>query len=197
MKADCARCREKDCYEGKDCYGIADEVRGLYDEHDKQVMRNAGRIEAEHYMKLTRLEEVMLFADMMGYKRLGMAFCVGLSDEAEVIARILEGRGFEVHSVCCKICGVDKDELGVVKLHDPGAREAVCNPVGQATMLGKAGTEMNLAVGLCVGHDMLFVKHSKAPVTTLIVKDRVLSHNPAGAIYSSYYKVKRFGLPKD
>lgn len=30
-------------------------------------------------------------------------------------------------------------------------------------------------------------KHSQAPVTTLVVKDRVLAHNPAGALYSAYY----------
>jgi len=43
-------------------------------------------------------------------------------------------------------------------------------------------------VGLCVGHDMLFTRHSRAPVTTLVVKDRVLAHNPAGALYSGYYR---------
>ena len=32
-----------------------------------------------------------------------------------------------------------------------------------------------------MGHDILFTKHSKAPVTTLAVKDRVLTHNPLGA----------------
>jgi uncharacterized metal-binding protein len=47
---------------------------------------------------------------------------------------------------------------------------------------------MNIIVGLCVGHDMLFQMHSRAPVTTLIVKDRVLAHNPAGALYSNYYR---------
>ncbi|WP_274596750.1 DUF1847 domain-containing protein [Desulfurobacterium thermolithotrophum] len=49
---------------------------------------------------------------------------------------------------------------------------------------------MNVIVGLCIGHDMLFQMHSRAPVTTLIVKDRVLAHNPVGALYSNYYKRK-------
>jgi uncharacterized metal-binding protein len=53
---------------------------------------------------------------------------------------------------------------------------------------------MNLVVGLCVGHDMLFTKRSEAPVTTFVVKDRVLAHNPVGAIYSGYYLEHRFGL---
>jgi uncharacterized metal-binding protein len=43
---------------------------------------------------------------------------------------------------------------------------------------------------LCIGHDILFQKYSKAPTTTFIVKDRVLSHNTAGAIYTKYYLKK-------
>ncbi|MHA1741489.1 MAG: DUF1847 domain-containing protein, partial [Candidatus Thorarchaeota archaeon] len=43
-------------------------------------------------------------------------------------------------------------------------------------------------VGLCIGHDMLFNKYSEAPVTTLIVKDRVLGHNPVAGLYSAYHK---------
>ena len=72
----------------------------------------------------------------------------------------------------------------------PQEKESVCNPVGQAKVLNEVGTEMNVIVGLCVGHDMLFQMYSRAPVTTLIVKDRVLAHSPAGAIYSSYYRRK-------
>ena len=49
---------------------------------------------------------------------------------------------------------------------------------------------MNFTVGLCVGHDALFNKYSEAPVSALIVKDRVTGHNPAAALYLSdgYYK---------
>ena len=60
----------------------------------------------------------------------------------------------------------------------------------QARILNREGTDLNVIVGLCVGHDTLFIKHSEAPVTCLIVKDRVLAHNPAAALYASgsYYK---------
>ena len=53
-------------------------------------------------------------------------------------------------------------------------------------------TEFNIAIGLCVGHDSLFYKYSNAPVTTLVAKDRVLAHNPCGAIYCAdgYFKNK-------
>ena len=58
--------------------------------------------------------------------------------------------------------------------------------------LNKEKTDFNIALGLCVGHDTLFFKHSEAQVTVLAVKDRVLAHNPLGAIYlaDSFYKDK-------
>ena len=193
MKADCARCKDKECYDGKDCYGLAREVKEKYSEWEVTSMRVSGEIEAEHYMKLTRIEELALYASRMGMRKIGVAFCVGLSEEAKVVADVLTGKGLEVHSVCCKVCGIDKVEAGVEKMHGDG-KEAVCNPVGQALCLDKCGTELNVIVGLCVGHDILFTEESSAPVSTLIVKDRVLAHNPAGAIYSAYYRKKRFGL---
>jgi len=197
MKADCAHCDDKGCYEGKDCHGLARDAKLRYEGHALKSMRTSGRIEGEHYMKKTRLEELVQYAKEMGMTKLGIAFCVGLSSEARVVADILAKEGFEVHSVCCKVCGIDKSDLGVVKMHGDDGREAICNPIGQAMCLADCGTEMNIIIGLCIGHDMLFTEHSEAPVTTFIVKDRVLAHNPAGAVYSGYYKVTRFGLRSD
>ena len=71
----------------------------------------------------------------------------------------------------------------------------MCNPAGQAAMLNEAGSQLNIICGLCVGHDAIFSRASRAPVTTLIVKDRVLAHNPAGAIYSRY--IRRTMLPEN
>ena len=64
----------------------------------------------------------------------------------------------------------------------------MCNPAGQAQLLNEAKTQLNALCGLCVGHDAIFAKISEAPVTTLIAKDRVLAHNPVGAIYSAYIR---------
>ena len=50
---------------------------------------------------------------------------------------------------------------------------------------------MNIIVGLCVGHDMLFAKYSDAPVTTLVGKDRVTGHNPAAVLYGQNFYYKR------
>jgi len=193
MKAECAHCESKECYEGKDCYGLAEVASKAYAGRFLESMRASGEIEADHYMKLTRIEEIALYAEKMGMKKLGIAFCVGLSEEAKVAVEILRKKGFDVSSVCCKICGIDKGELGVKKMHGE-SEEAVCNPIGQAQCLEQCGTELNVIIGLCMGHDILFTEHSKAPVTTLIVKDRVLGHNPVAALYSGYYKETRFGL---
>jgi len=45
-------------------------------------------------------------------------------------------------------------------------------------------------LGLCVGHDSLFIRQATAPVTVLAVKDRVTGHNPLAALYTSetYYQ---------
>ena len=66
----------------------------------------------------------------------------------------------------------------------------MCNPIAQAEILNREGTDFNIAVGLCVGHDSLLFKYAKSLTTVLIAKDRVLGHNPAAALYtsSSYYR---------
>lgn len=194
VATECARCKAKDCYEGKDCFGLAEAAKRGYSKWEQESMAVSGDIEADHYMKLTRIEEVAMYAKRMGMTKLGIAFCVGLSREAETIDRILTKQGFEVHSACCKICGIDKAQLGVKKVHGESGVEAVCDPVGQALRLEQCRTELNIVVGLCIGHDVVFTEHSHAPVTVLVVKDRVLAHNPIGAIYSDYYLETKFGL---
>ena len=38
---------------------------------------------------------------------------------------------------------------------------------------------------------MLFTKYSQAPVTTLVVKDRVTGHNPVSVLYGLGFYYKR------
>jgi len=159
---------------------------------DKQIAelhRAASVIEAGYYGKETRLGEIILFAKELRYKKTGLAFCIGLSEEAKIIEQILL-KHLKVVSVCCKVCGIDKKDFDLPQIL-PDNHEVMCNPAGQAQLLNEAGTELNIICGLCVGHDAIFSKVSKAPVTTLIAKDRVLAHNPAAAIYSQYIR-KRF-----
>ena len=80
--------------------------------------------------------------------------------------------------------------------NDTGASDyehVICNPLGQAELLNRIGTDINVIVGLCMGADCVFTKASKAPVTTLFVKDRSLANNPVGALYSNYYLAELAG----
>lgn len=143
--------------------------------------------------RIPRVLETVQFARKMGYKKIGLAFCGGLRNEARIVNQIMEINGFEVVSVCCKVGGIPKEKIGIrddQKIAGPGAYEVMCNPITQAAILNREKTEFNVMVGLCVGHDALFLKHIKALTTVLIAKDRVLGHNPAAALYVSdtYYR---------
>ncbi len=139
-----------------------------------------------------RLQEVCEFAGRMGYKRLGVAFCSGLKEEATALSKVLENYGFEVVSVICKVGCTPKEEIGITDSEkcNVGKFEAMCSPVAQAEILNEAGADFNILLGLCVGHDSLFFKHAEAPTTVFAVKDRVLGHNPLAAVYNldSYYE---------
>lgn len=141
-----------------------------------------------------RILEIIKFCDMMGWKKIGVAYCGGLTNEARIVAEILENAGLDIYSVRCKCGSVDKTNLGVPKEYkianlegEPDRFEAGCNPIVQAEVLNSENLDLNLIVGLCIGHDIQFTKYSKAPVSTLIVKDRVMGHNPMASLYSAYH----------
>lgn len=143
-----------------------------------------------------RILEIVEFAKKMKYQRLGLVFCIGLRKEAKVVESILTTHGFEVVSALCKAGRTPKETLGVrddqkIRI---GAFESMCNPIAQAFILNESKTEFNVMMGLCVGHDSLFLKHVEAPTTVFAVKDRLLGHNPLAAIYNidSYYRSLKF-----
>ena len=217
-KVECAACTRMVCYsehymEGPDNCPTktkAELINQAVREYDapevKEFARQASIQESECYMNMPegsvtrhpRVEEVIQFAKKMGYEKLGVAFCVGLRDEAHILNTILENRGFEVISVCCKVGGTPKESIGikeeekiVTKFRGPGHYESMCSPIVQAEILNDAGTEFNILLGLCVGHDSLFFKYAKAPVTVLVAKDRVFGHNPVAGLYQAHAYYRR------
>lgn len=182
----CTRCGNKECRDGKDCFSQTSRHRPLYYDDVAKLHQAASAIEARYYSKETRLGEIILFAKELGYQRIGLAFCIGLSEEAKTIENILSEH-FQVVSVCCKVSGINKKDFGLRRI-SPRNDEVMCNPAGQAQLLNEAKTQLNVICGLCVGHDAIFARLSNAPVTTLIAKDRVLAHNPAAAIYCQYIR---------
>jgi len=194
----CSYCAHKRCFSGdlsqvpgfcpsKTRAKMLEEAKQRLKDTSSQHMAQDVARTWKDYGKLTRVEETALYAKLRGYKKLGLAFCVGLSQEAELFTNYLFNEGFEVVSVCC-MCGAmssDDVELPEEDKIVPGFRQPMCNPVGQAAVLDGEVCELNILLGLCVGDDTLFIKHSQAPVTVLAVKDRVLAHNPLGALYTA------------
>jgi uncharacterized metal-binding protein len=139
-----------------------------------------------------RIVEIIEFAQRMDYKRLGLVFCVGLRKEAKVVEKIFSDKGFEMISVVCKVGRVPKEKIDVRDDQKVaiGSFESMCNPVLQALIVNEEKTDFNILLGLCVGHDSLFLKYAEAPCTVLAVKDRVLVHNPLAAVYNIdlYYR---------
>jgi len=184
--------------------GVLEEANREYEQPEvREFARQASIQEAECYANRqerpyvmqptkTRIVEIIEFARRMGYRRLGLAFCLGLVKEAALVEGILIGQGFEVISAVCKAGKTPKEKIGIreqEKIYQ-GTAEAMCNPIFQAKLLNQEKTQFNILLGLCVGHDSLFFKYGAAPTTVLAVKDRVTGHNPLAAIYlsDSYYR---------
>jgi len=176
---------------------IVKKARDLYlkDPFHRQMQLSGARLEGmssqtppggtEINMKLTRVEELIMFCKMMRYKKIGFAHCIGCIGEAKELSHIFRSRGFDTVQVNCKVGAIEKGEIGIAE--DEKVRmftfETICNNIAQALILNEEKTDLNVIVGLCLGHDISFTRMSKAPVTTLIVKDRRLGHNPAAALY--------------
>lgn len=207
----CAECSKQACFK----HTVADEApaycpsiafdgvveRARQDLMEEGELRKlaiaAARTEAAGYLKWTRVEEIADFGRQIGAKKLGIATCVGLIEESRLASKIFRQHGFKVVSVCCKVGSLDKSEVGLgpEERIKKGQFEAICMPLAQAEILNQRRTDLNILVGLCVGHDSLFFKRSDAPVTVLVVKDRVTGHNPVAALYGCHFYYKRLLNP--
>lgn len=168
----CALCDNKECFKGKDCTDTRDKEVKLYEEEKLKMIQVTGDMNKN----ADRLEELIEFSKLMGYKKLGIAFCIGYKNEAKKIHEKLSEH-FQVSSICCRNAGIDKSKLDMPKFNEDKI-ETSCNPLGQADKLNERNTELNILVGLCLGHDVLFNMGSKAPTSTLVIKDRKYRNNP-------------------
>jgi uncharacterized metal-binding protein len=188
-----------------------DIIKEALHEYDKDDVREFARLASvqefqcyEHTpdgirAKIPRIEETIQFAEKNGFHKIGLAFCVGLAKEARMVTKILVGKGFEVVSVCCKVGAIPKEKIGIKqeeKISGPGWYESMCNPITQAEILNSEEVDYVIIMGLCVGHDTLFMRYCRLPMTVLAVKDRVTGHNPLAAIYLSHSYYKRLGGKK-
>ncbi len=137
-------------------------MKDLYNNEFLKIMKVA---DTTSDMSLNRIEQIRAFAIEANYLKIGIANCITFSRETEIIKRYLS-KDFEVFTVDCKYGRLSKKEL-----FNENNLRVLCNPAGQAKFLNDKKTDLNISIGLCVGHDMIFNKASKAPVTCLYTKD--------------------------
>ncbi|MGI6117458.1 MAG: DUF1847 domain-containing protein [Bilifractor sp.] len=162
------------------------------EEENLKIFRGFLGIKGEgvHGGTKTRVEMLIDLLKNIGAKRIGVATCYALLNEARVFSKILRANGFECFGINCKVGTLDKACFGIAPKDDPYPGESSCNPILQAKILNDYHTDYNVVIGLCVGHDALFSKYSEAPVSTLVVKDFALAHNSVAPLHmaDSYYK---------
>ncbi|GAA0732834.1 DUF1847 domain-containing protein [Clostridium oceanicum] len=144
-----------------------DSYIGLYNRDDLNTMKLAQTCKSTG---ASRIEEIKRFAIQAGYKKIGIAYCVSVSKYAELLEDYLKDT-FEVIKIDCRCGKIPSSEFV------SGGKGLSCNPAGQAKILEENDTDFNIVMGLCLGHDIIFNNKSKAPTTTLFVKDRTNNHN--------------------
>jgi uncharacterized metal-binding protein len=181
LKIDCVECMDRVCLKGEVC---TNEFGEMFPAEGYAALQHSidvtADITAETHRRLCRIAEFIYYCLGMEYKHVGVAFCVEMFRETEILTRLLR-RFFKVTPVCCKVGGRIQPDLITA------SNGILCNPIGQARILNEVGTDINAVVGLCVGCDLIYTRHSKAPTSTLFVKDKSLANNPVSALYSKYY----------
>jgi len=155
----------------------------------RDIYMAAGKTTAKGYMKWPRIKEAIEFSKELRVKKVGLASCMSFIIELRQISELFVGAGFEVIGPACMLGRVDPRERGISEeFYAEWGYYLYCNPIAQAEIMNHLGTDLNFIIGLCMGHDILFTKYSKAPVSTLIVKDKVLGNNPSAALSSWFYR---------
>lgn len=137
----------------------------------------------------TRTLEAIRFAKKNGWKKIGIAHCIGFCNEAAAASKLIKKAGLECETVVCTNGGInlcDYMSIPTKHLDDVENNYAVgCNPIGQAKYLEKANTDYNLIFGLCVGHDALFTKYSHVLTSVIMVKDRSRYRDPISGLFAA------------
>lgn len=161
---------------------LTKDIAGYLEPERAQIMRVADAAPfTPERKKRNRVEELIFFAKERKLERIGVAFCVSMTKEAQALAEKLEAEGLHAELACCRLGAVDYTEIGLEKAH-PERFAAICNPAAQAKLLNEQGVQLIVQMGLCLGHDLILQEEAKVPVTTLVVKDRALDHHPITAL---------------
>jgi len=136
-------------------------ARRLRRPRDAPHRARVGARRVRGYCKWTRVEEIVQFAKRMGFRKIGIANCISFVDHAYVLSASSRATA----SRSCRSRARTATSQGGAghrgpRKDPPGQFEPLCNPVSQAELLNAHGCELNVVMGLCVGHDSLFFKHA-------------------------------------
>lgn len=180
----CTTCNDKVCRKNQTSCGVEvfekTELVGKYKEADTSsiVKAAAELVDAGRAGTLSRMQEVIEYAKLMNYQKIGIAYCYGMEQYAKAIETLLTDEWFDVSAVSCSVGGLKQSEV-----NDSSCIHKVsCNPLGQAEQLNAEETDLTLVVGICLGHDIILNRNLKMDFTTLVVKDRVFNHAPLKGI---------------
>jgi len=179
----CVQCSPKYCRSTDSCGAEkfnTEELNLEYNDAQNQKIVQAAAALVDNGLagNLTRLQEMILFIKSMGYKKIGLAYCYGMEEQAGRLRHIFKNEGIQLSTVSCTVGGLSQKNVNSSSC----INNVSCNPIGQAKQLNAEGVDFVIVMGICLGHDVLLQKNLKADFTTFVVKDRVNNHKPLLAL---------------
>jgi len=154
-------------------------------EEQKIVQMAAKLVDGGKAGTLSRIQEVVEFSKLMGYKKIGLAYCYGMESDASLVYNIFEKEGIKTAPISCTAGAMSQVSVN----HESHLTGVSCNPLGQAEQMNIEGVDFAVTMGLCMGHDILFQNKIKCNFTNILVKDRPYKNDTIKGI-------KEYPLPK-
>lgn len=176
----CTKCNDKICLKqqsscNRESFNKSEVIEQYQELSNSEIIKVAAQlVDNGRAGTFSRVEELVEYANLMKYKKLGVAYCYGMEQHAKAIETILTDRGFEVSAVSCSVGGLKQSEVN----SESCIHKVSCNPLGQAQQLNTEYVDLTLIIGICMGHDILLNRNLKMDFTTLVVKDRKNNHAP-------------------
>src|SRR5665811_77119 len=89
------------------------EVIGEYqDISNSEIVKAAAKlVDSGRAGTLSRIQEIIEFAKLMNYQKLGLAYCYGMEQQAKAIESLLTDEWFDVSAVSCSVGGLKQSEV--------------------------------------------------------------------------------------
>ena len=180
----CTTCSDKVCRKSqssceKEIFKKSEVINNYQNPKNSEIVKAAAElVDGGRAGTLSRIEEIIEYAKLMKYQKIGIAYCYGMEQYAKAIETLLTDEWFDVSAVSCSVGGLKQSEVNDASC----IHKVSCNPLGQADQLNAEEIDLTLVVGICLGHDILLNRNLKMDFTTLVVKDRKFNHAPLQGI---------------